>query len=257
MTSEMQRFTDKVVVVTGSGSGIGAATAKRFDSEGAHVVLVGRTREKLDRTASQLSERTYVRPADVSRLEDVEALFKEIIDRFGRLDVLVNNAGTVASGKITEASVEEWRDVMATDLDGVFYCSRAAMPELIRQRGCIVNVSSVSGMGGDWGMSFYNAAKGAVTNFTRALAMDHGADGVRVNAVCPSLTWSELTKDMADDETLMNKFKERSPMGRGAEPEEIGDVIAFLASQDARFVNGVNLPVDGGLSASNGQPRQA
>ncbi|MHB0776310.1 meso-2,3-butanediol dehydrogenase [Halomonas sp. WWR20] len=255
--SEMQRFTDKVVVVTGSGSGIGAATAKRFDSEGAHVVLVGRTREKLDKIASQLSERTYVHPTDISRLEDVEALFKEVIDRFGRLDVLVNNAGTVASGKITEASVEDWREVMATDLDGVFYCSRAAMPELIRQRGCIVNVSSVSGTGGDWGMSFYNAAKGAVTNFTRALAMDHGADGVRVNAVCPSLTWSELTKDMTDDETLMNKFQERNPMGRGAEPEEIGDVIAFLASHDARFVNGVNLPVDGGLSASNGQPKQA
>ncbi|WP_122858775.1 SDR family NAD(P)-dependent oxidoreductase, partial [Pseudomonas viridiflava] len=138
-----------------------------------------------------------------------------------------------------------------------FYCTRSAMPALIASKGNIVNVSSVSGMGGDWGMSFYNAAKGAITNFTRALALDHGADGVRVNAVCPSLTRSELTDDMMGNDALMAKFKARIALGRPAEPEDIGDVIAFLASDDARFVTGVNLPVDGGLSASNGQPPQA
>ncbi|WP_262927383.1 SDR family NAD(P)-dependent oxidoreductase [Phytohalomonas tamaricis] len=257
MTSGMNRFTAQVVIVTGSGSGIGKATAKRFDSEGAHVVLVGRTQEKLEEVARELSDRTFVRPTDVSNLEDVEALVKDVVEKFGRLDVLVNNAGTAASGKVTEASVEDWQKVMSIDLDGVFYCCRAAIPQLIKQQGSIINVSSVSGLGGDWGMSFYNAAKGAVTNFTRALAMDHGTDGIRINAVCPTLTWSELTKDMADDESLMSAFKERIPIGRAAEPEEVGDVIAFLASHDARFVNGVNLPVDGGLSASNGQPRQA
>jgi len=118
-------------------------------------------------------------------------------------------------------------------------------------------VSSVSGLGGDWGMSFYNAAKGAVSNFTRAIALEYGGQGVRVNAVCPALTWSDLTADMAKDEQLMAKFADRIPMGRAAEPEEVADVIAFLASHDARFVNGVNLPVDGGLHASNGQPKQA
>ncbi|WP_286915987.1 SDR family NAD(P)-dependent oxidoreductase, partial [Pseudomonas sp. UBA6276] len=123
--------------------------------------------------------------------------------------------------------------------------------------GSIINVSSVSGLGGDWGMSFYNAAKGAVTNFTRALALEYGGQGVRVNAVCPALTKSELTAGMADDKALMDKFAERIPMGRAAEAEEVADVIAFLASHDARFVNGVNLPVDGGLHASNGQPKQA
>jgi meso-butanediol dehydrogenase/(S,S)-butanediol dehydrogenase/diacetyl reductase len=150
--------------------------------------------------------------------------------------------------------VEDWRDVMSTDLDGVFYCCRIAMPELIRTKGSVVNVSSVSGLGGDWALSFYNAAKGAVTNFTRALAMDHARDGVRINAVCPSLTRTGLTEDMYADAELMKKFAERIPMGRGAEPEEIADVIAFLASHDARFITGVNLPVDGGLTASNGQP---
>ncbi|MEE4093637.1 SDR family oxidoreductase [Pseudomonas viridiflava] len=254
----MNRFTHKVVVVTGAGSGIGEATAKRFAREGASVVLVGRNEEKLKKVHAQLEgEGHLVRAADVADLSDVEALFKEVASHFGRLDVLVNNAGIVKSGKVTELEVQDWKELMSVDLDGVFYCTRTAMPALIASKGNIVNVSSVSGMGGDWGMSFYNAAKGAITNFTRALALDHGADGVRVNAVCPSLTRSELTDDMMDNDALMAKFKERIALGRPAEPEDIGDVIAFLASDDARFVTGVNLPVDGGLSASNGQPPQA
>ncbi|MEE4883575.1 SDR family oxidoreductase [Pseudomonas alliivorans] len=254
----MNRFTQKVVVVTGAGSGIGEATAKRFAREGACVVLVGRNEEKLKKVHAQLEgEGHLVRAADVADLSDVEALFKEVASHFGRLDVLVNNAGIVKSGKVTELEVQDWKELMSVDLDGVFYCTRSAMPALIVSKGNIVNVSSVSGMGGDWGMSFYNAAKGAITNFTRALALDHGADGVRVNAVCPSLTRSELTDDMMDNAALMAKFKERIALGRPAEPEDIGDVIAFLASDDARFVTGVNLPVDGGLSASNGQPPQA
>lgn len=254
----MNRFTQKVVVVTGAGSGIGEATAKRFAREGASVVLVGRNEDKLTRVHAQLhGEGHLVRATDVADLSDVEALFKEVASHFGRLDVLVNNAGIVKSGKVTELDVQDWKALMSVDLDGVFYCTRSAMPALIASKGNIVNVSSVSGLGGDWGMSFYNAAKGAITNFTRALALDHGADGVRVNAVCPSLTRSELTQDMMDNEALMAKFKERIALGRPAEPEDIGDVIAFLASDDARFVTGVNLPVDGGLSASNGQPPQA
>ncbi|AOB29930.1 3-oxoacyl-ACP reductase [Bordetella sp. H567] len=254
----MNRFEGKVVVVTGAGSGIGAATAQRFAREGANVVLAGRTESKLRQAAQGLDGgRVLIHTADVSRLDEVEALVQAAVQRFGRLDVMVNNAGTAVEGTVTEASPNDWRTVIATDLDGVFHGCRAAMPELIKTRGCIVNVSSVSGLGGDWRMSFYNAAKGAVTNFTRALAMDHGRDGVRVNAVCPSLTRTEMTKDMYADKALMDKFAERIPLGRGAEPEEIAAVIAFLASDDAVFVTGVNLPVDGGLSASNGQPPQA
>ncbi|WP_024672635.1 SDR family NAD(P)-dependent oxidoreductase [Pseudomonas syringae] len=254
----MNRFTQKVVVVTGAGSGIGEATAKRFAQEGASVVLVGRNREKLAKVAAQLAgEEHLIRATDVADLTDVEALFKEVAERFGRLDVLVNNAGVATSGKVTELGVDDWKALMSVDLDGVFYCTRTAMPALIASKGNIINVSSVSGLGGDWGMSFYNAAKGAITNFTRALAMDHGVDGVRINAVCPSLTRSELTEDMLGNEALMAKFKERIPLGRAGKAEEVGDVIAFLASDDARFVTGVNLPVDGGLSASNGQPPQA
>lgn len=254
----MNRFTDKVVVVTGAGSGMGAATARRFASEGAIVVLVGRTKEKLEKVAQSLSTtQYYIHIADVAKAQDIERMAAVIVDKFGRVDVLVNGAGVVTQGKVADASLEDWHKMIEIDLSGVFYCTRFFMPALIKSKGNIVNISSVSGLGGDWGMSFYNAAKGGVSNFTRSIAMDHGKDGVRVNAVCPSLTFTEMAKNIKNNQPLLDKFAERIPMGRGAEPEEIADVIAFLASHDARFITGVNLPVDGGLMASNGQPQQA
>ncbi|MBD1589321.1 SDR family NAD(P)-dependent oxidoreductase [Pseudomonas typographi] len=254
----MNRFNGKTVIVTGAGSGMGAATALRFAHEGANVVLAGRRPHKLAEVAARCDGgQTLEVPTDVSDWDAVRALVDKSVDRFGGIDVLVNNAGVAVVGSLTGTSLEEWHKVMATDVNGVVYGCRAAMPHLLARGGCIVNVSSVSGLGGDWGMSFYNAAKGAVSNFTRALALEFGGQGVRVNAVCPALTMSEMTADMAADKALMDKFADRIPMGRGAEPEEVADVIAFLASQDARFVNGVNLPVDGGLHASNGQPKQA
>ena len=252
----MERFVGKVVVVTGAGSGIGAATARRFGREGAAVVLCGRRADRLDEVAAQLDAgRTLVHPADVSKLADMEALMGQAVERFGRLDVLVNNAGVATTGGFMETPIEKWHETMAVDVDGVVFATRCALPRLLESRGNIVNVSSVSGLGGDWGLSFYNAAKGAVTNLTRALAIELGSKGVRVNAVNPSLTMTEMTGGMKDNTALLEKFYERIPLGRAAEPEDVADVIAFLASDDARFVTGVNLPVDGGLSASNGQPR--
>ena len=252
----MSEFNDKIVIITGAGSGIGEATAKRFAADGATVVLVGRTQEKLDKVADAIADKNkvFVRPTDVSKAEDVKALFDEVIDKYSQLDVLVNNAGVASGGLIADVTDEDWHKVMSINVNGVFHCTRAAMPHLQTTGGCVVNTASVSGLGGDWAFATYNTSKGAVSNFTRAVALDYAKTGVRVNAVCPSLTRSELTDDMFEKSDLMGKFAERIPMGRGAEPEEVGDVIVFLASHDARFINGVNLPVDGGLSASNGQP---
>ena len=251
----MTRYQDKVVIVTGAGSGIGEATARRFSNEGAKIVLVGRTKKKLDKVAESLpGDHIMIAPFDVGNEADVKDLFRAVIKEYKQVDVLVNNAGIFKEGKVQDIKTKDWREQMATNVDGYFFMTRAAMPYLIKTRGSIINVSSVSGLGGDWGSVPYNTSKGAVTLFTYATALDAAKDGVRVNAVCPSLIHTDLTDDMMDDKKLVDKFKERIPMGRVGQPEDVADVIAFLASNDARFVNGVALPVDGGLSASNGQP---
>jgi|EndMetStandDraft_6_1072998.scaffolds.fasta_scaffold65645_2 meso-butanediol dehydrogenase/(S,S)-butanediol dehydrogenase/diacetyl reductase len=251
------RFHGKVVIVTGAASGIGEATARRFVAEGAKVALVDRDEASLEKVAKSLpADQVMVQAADVSDSRAVDGLVAAIVGHFGRLDVIVNNAGVHEGGDPASITDEKWRKVMSTDVDGVFYGCRAALPHIEKTRGSIVNTASVSGTGGDWGMSPYNAAKGAVVNLTRALALDLGKKGIRVNAVCPSLTRTGMTEDMMNDKKLLAKFAERIPLGRVCEPEEVAAVIAFLASDDASFMTGANVAVDGGVSASNGQPPQ-
>lgn len=251
----MARFTGKIIVITGAASGIGEGAARRFAEEGATLVLGDMDGEGLKTLAEQLAPATVAtRETDVSDMAACEALVALAIERFGRIDVLVSNAGVDHLGKLDEGDFSAFTKVIETDLYGVVQMARAAITHLRASKGCIINMSSVSGLGGDWNHSFYCATKGAVTNFTRALAMDEARNGVRVNAVNPSLTYTPLTEGMKEQPELIAKFEERIPMGRGAQPEDIAGAVAFLASEDARFITGINLPVDGGLSASNGQP---
>jgi len=250
----MARFSDTIVLITGAASGIGEGAARRFAEEGATLMLGDIDKPALDRLASDLGGSVETRETDVSDRAACEALVQAAVDRFERIDVLINDAGVDHLGKLDEGDFADFTKVIETDLYGVVHMSRAAIAHLRKSRGCIINVSSVSGLGGDWNHSFYCAAKGAVSNFTRALAMDEASNGVRVNAVNPSLTYTALTSGMKEQPELIAKFEERIPMGRGAEPADIAGAIAFLASADARFITGVNLPVDGGLTASNGQP---
>ncbi len=251
-----QENSHRVAVVTGAGAGLGAAIAHRLATDGYTVVLVGRTEATLRQTVQESPDGADMHPwvGDVSDLAAITAVINGVAERFGRLDVLVNNAGVAIPGSVDQIDMDSYRTMMSTNVDGVFFASRAALPHLRAARGSIVNVGSVGALRGDWCQAAYNTTKGALTNLTNAMALDHGRE-IRVNAVHPGVTLSsQFIRDaLAEGTSLHPRFVDRVPMGRPGEPAEVAAVVAFLAGPDAGFLNGVHIPVDGGLTASNGQ----
>jgi meso-butanediol dehydrogenase/(S,S)-butanediol dehydrogenase/diacetyl reductase len=253
----MNRFKEKTVLITGAASGMGLSATRRFLDEGARVVMLDINGASLKEVAAQLpQDRVLLQVGDTADKTTAANAVKATVERFGGIDVLINNAGIVSEGDITQTSEEDFERVMAVNVSGYFHMAKAVMPELVKTAGSIVMTSSVSGLGGDWKMFAYNTSKGAVSNMVRTMALDAAKDGVRVNAVNPSLTKTGMTKDMLSDPELVAKFNERMPLGAPADPDGVAAAMAFLASDDARLITGVNLPVDAGLRASNGQPPQ-
>ena len=188
------RFTDKVAVVTGGASGIGAATVRRLVAEGASVVIADLNASAVEQVASELGDRATPFTLDVTELAAVEQLMAVAVDEYGKLDIVFNNAGISSLGRVDEIDIDHWHRVIDVDLNAVFYGCRAALPHLrANGGGAIVNTASISGLFGDWGLPAYNAAKGAVMNLTRALAADHARDNIRVNAVCPGGVETSMT----------------------------------------------------------------
>ncbi|MEU2351151.1 SDR family NAD(P)-dependent oxidoreductase [Modestobacter sp. NPDC049651] len=248
-------FSGSVVLVTGGGSGIGRAITRAFLAAGATVAVVGRRMDRLtDALAGYPDERTSAVQADLSDGRQVAAVVEQVRERFGRLDVVVSNAAGYESGPVDRLSDSAWAVLWATNVDAFFHLAKTALPHLAETHGSLVAVSSVSGLRGDWGQAAYNATKAAVTNFVRSLALDWGPAGVRLNAVAPSFTLTELTEGVGRDDESLAPYVNRVALGRPAEPDDIAPAVLFLASDAARYVTGAVLPVDGGTSASTGQP---
>lgn len=247
-------FDGKVVLVTGGARGLGRAVAAEFLAAGASVAVNDVDQVHLDRGLASLGDNKKVAfaPGDLSTVGGCEAAVSAAINAFGRLDVLVNNAAVFRGASIADTDESIWDLVVDVTLKGTFFCSRAALPELRRHQGAIVNVASENGLRGGTNVSAYSAAKAGVINLTRAQAIEL-APSVRANCVCPGTIDTEMTREAAcaagDMDAMYQRYAQAAPLQRIATPTEVVNVILFLASPAASFITGAAISVDGGSMA--------
>ena len=246
------RMQGKVAFVTGAGTGIGAATALRLAQEGATVVICGRRQAPLDEVVAQIKAaggKAETVQADVSDEVGFTTAIEAAAQRHGRLDVLVNNAMAYSWGTIEATSTAGWHSNFSTSVDGTFWGTRTAMKLMKERGGSIINLSSICGLLGTAHMAGYSAAKAAIINFSRAAAAEGALSGIRVNVVIPAVVETPGTAGMLSDDAARKSTEKLIPMGRVGQPEELANAILFLASDEASYITGAALPVDGGRSA--------
>ncbi len=245
----------KIAFVTGAGRGLGRAGALALAEAGAHVALVSRTRSQLEETGAaieRLGRKSLVAVADTRKAAEVEAAVRATVEAFGRIDILFNNAGTNVRRPVVEMSDEDWHTIMDTNVKGVFVVARAVARQMIAQKGGrIINMSSMSALSTERDKVVYASSKGAVSQFTKGLALELAPHGITVNAIAPGYMMTPLVKGYLEaDAERSRRILQRIALGRVGQPEEIGGALVFLASEAARYITGATIAIDGGWTAA-------
>jgi NAD(P)-dependent dehydrogenase (short-subunit alcohol dehydrogenase family) len=250
-----QRLQGKVGIVTGAGSGIGRACAVALAKEGARVALVGRRKDRIEQVAHEIGNCALAIPADVCNTSDLNRVLEQTVNQFGGLNFLLNNAGTLQIGNAEQITEEQWDRVFDVNVRSVWLLSRTALPSMRKAGGgSIINIASTLGIVGARNRAAYAPSKGAVVLLTKSMAIDHGHENIRVNAICPSFVETELTAavlSQADDPAAFRRERTAAhPIGRLGRPEDVAGLAVYLASDESSWVTGTVLPVDGGYLAA-------
>jgi NAD(P)-dependent dehydrogenase (short-subunit alcohol dehydrogenase family) len=249
-----QRVNGKIAIVTGAGSGIGRACAIALASEGAKVVLVGRRKDRLEEVARQIGDSALISPADISKKDEIDGVVEATVARFGGLNVLLNNCGVLHIGTAEQITEEQWDETFNVNVRGLWLFSRAVLPHMRKAGGgSIINMASVLGINGARSRASYAPSKGAVVLLTKCMAIDHGHENIRVNAICPSFVETDLTAKVVsnapDPKSVRAERVAVHPIGRLGQPEDIAGLAVYLASNESSWVTGSVFPVDGGYLA--------